>query len=251
MQAESELLLLLETLYASRNPTRRWLHCSRRDWIVEKLRELAPAKAGRALEIGFGAGVYLPVLAELFQEVIATDLDQAHLAHARMIAGRFPNLRLITDDITKTQLPGESFQLALCSEVLEHIPDAAAVFAQIRRLLAPGGTLLVSTPQRHSLLELTCKLAFLPGVIGLVRKIYGEAVFETGHVNLMTERTMTDELERAGFTIRERFKSGMYVPLVAEFMGGFGLRLEQSLERGLRGGPLDWMLWTQYYVAQA
>jgi len=248
--SEAQLLGLLETLYNSRNPTRRWLHRTRRDWIVAKIFECARERAGRALEVGFGAGVYLPTLCEAFSEVVASDLDQAHLDHANPIAAKYPNLRLVTDDITDSRMPPENFDLVLCSEVLEHIPDTARVIAGIRRLLAPGGILILSTPQRYSMMEAACKVAFMPGLIGLVRRIYGEAVFETGHVNLMTEREVTAALTHEGFRIRERYKSGMYIPLVAEFAGTIGLRLEQWLEAWLRRGPLSWTLWTQYYVAE-
>jgi 2-polyprenyl-3-methyl-5-hydroxy-6-metoxy-1,4-benzoquinol methylase len=247
---DAELLALLETLYSSRNPTRRWLHCTRRDWIIAKLRECAHIRPGRALEVGFGAGVYLPALCENYREVVASDLDQAHLNHARPLTVKYPNLRLVTDDITTSCLPERSFDLVLCSEVLEHIPGTARVLSGIRARLAPDGTLIISTPQRHSLMELACRFAFMPGVIGLVRRIYGEAVFETGHVNLMTQRELTAALSAAGFHIRETFKSGMYIPLVAEFTGGAGQRCAQWLEHRIRRGPLSWALWTQYYVAE-
>jgi SAM-dependent methyltransferase len=248
--AGAELIALLETLYNSRNPTRRWLHRTRRDWIVEKIRECARIRPGRAIEIGFGAGVYLPALAEAYREVAATDLDRAHLDHASALARQYPNLRLAADDITASRMPDHSFDLVLCSEVIEHIPDTPAVIAGIRRLIAPGGFLILSTPQRRSLMELACRVAFLPGVIGLVRKLYGEAVFETGHINLMTEREVGAALEHAGFEICERFKSGMYIPIIAEFTGATGMRLERWLERKLRRGPLSWTLWTQYWVAR-
>jgi 2-polyprenyl-3-methyl-5-hydroxy-6-metoxy-1,4-benzoquinol methylase len=248
--SEAELLALLETLYNSRNPTRRWLHCTRRDWIIAKIRECAAKQPGRALEVGFGAGVYLSALAEAYSEVVATDLDQAHIDHARSIVARYSNLRLVTDDITASRLPDQSFDLVLCSEVIEHISGTAAVLAGIRRLIAPGGILILSTPQRHSLMELACRIAFMPGVINIVRRIYGEAVFETGHINLATERELTVALAQAGFRIRDRFKSGMYIPVLAEFTGRAGLGIEQWLERKLRQGPLSWMLWTQYYVAE-
>ena len=248
--AGAELIALLETLYNSRNPTRRWLHRTRRDWMIGKIRECARVRPGRAIEIGFGAGVYLPALAEAYGEAVGTDLDRVHLDHARAIADRYPNLRLADDDITASRMPEHGFDLVVCSEVIEHIPDTAAVIAGIRRLLAPGGFLILSTPQRHSLMELACKVAFLPGVIGLVRKLYREAVFETGHVSLMTESEMGAALECEGFEICERFKSGMYIPLVAEFAGTAGMGLERWLEPKLRRGPLSWMLWTQYWVAR-
>ena len=249
MQTEAELLPLLETLYDSRNPTRRWLHRTRRDWIIGKLRQYA--HGDRALEIGFGAGVYLPALAALFSEVVGTDLEQAHLSHARKITAKYPNMSLLRDDICNSKLPEGSFSLVLCSEVIEHLSDSPAALAAIHRLLEPGGTLILSTPQKWSLLEMTCKVAFMPGVINLVRRIYGEAIFETEHINLMTADAVARQLESAGFAIQERFKSGMYVPSVAEFLGESGLKLERWLERKLQGRAMDWILWTQYYVATA
>jgi SAM-dependent methyltransferase len=249
--SESQLLALLETLYNSRNPTRRWLHRTRRDWFISRIAECALERPGRALEVGFGTGVYLPALATNYREAVATDLDQSHLAHARAITAAHPNLRLLVDDITHSQLPRESFDLVLCSEVIEHIPATPDALAGLRRALAPGGFLLLSTPQRYSLMELACKVAFMPGVINLARRIYGEAVFETGHINLMTARQMTSALEAAGFHIKQRFKSGLYLPLVAEFAGTSGVRIEEWLEQRLRNGRLSGTLWTQYYIAQA
>jgi len=251
METKSELLPLLETLYESSNPTRRWLHCTRRDWLSGKLRECARERPGRAIEIGFGAGIYLPVLAESFAEVVASDLDQAHLDHARAIAAKYPNIELIRDDILDSRLPAQHFTLVLCTEVIEHIPDAARVLGGIRRLLAPGGVLLLSTPQRWSLMEMAAKVAFLPGIVQIVRRIYGEAVFDMEHANSMTARETERQLSNAGFRIRERYKSGMYIPVVAEFGGERGRKFEEWLERRVRGHRLDSMLWTQYYVAEA
>ena len=251
METKSELLPLLETLYESGNPTRRWLHCSRRDWIVGKLRQCARQRPGRAIEIGFGAGIYLSALAESFTEVVATDLDQVHLDHVRATAARYPNLELVRDDITDSRLPAGSFSFVLCSEVIEHIPDTQRVLAGIHRLLEPGGVLLLSTPQRWSLMEMAAKVAFLPGIVQIVRLIYGETVLDMEHTNLMTARETESQLTLAGFRIRERYKSGLYLPLVAEFGGESGRALEESLERRVRGHKLDSLLWTQYYVAEA
>jgi 2-polyprenyl-3-methyl-5-hydroxy-6-metoxy-1,4-benzoquinol methylase len=251
METKSELLPLLETLYESSNPTRRWLHCSRRDWIVGKLRQCALERPGRAIEIGFGAGIYLPTLAECFTEVVASDLDQAHLDHARAIAEKYPNIELVRDDILNSKLPAHSVSVALCSEVIEHISGTGRVLAGIHRLLKPGGILLLSTPQRWSLMEMAAKVAFLPGIVQIVRRIYGEAVFDMQHTNLMTACETERQMSGAGFRIRERYKSGMYIPLVAEFGGERGREFEEWVERRVRGRRLDSLLWTQYYVAEA
>ena len=248
MASPSELVALQETLYRSGNPTRRWLHCARRDWIVAALQRHA-RPGGRALEVGPGCGVYLPVLAGLSGQVVAADVEAAYLQHAARLRRTVPNLELVRDDICATALPEKSFDLVLCTEVVEHIPDSAAALRGMRRLLKPGGVLVLSTPQRYSPLELAAKIAFLPGVIQLVRRIYREPVLETGHVNLMTARTMQRQLREAGFEIAEQHRSGLYLPLLAEFGGERGLRLAQRLEGKARQGLGRSLLWTQYYVA--
>ncbi len=247
----SELVTLQRTIYASKNATRRWLHATRRAWIVNVLQRYAATANGRVLEVGFGSGTYLPVLAELYREVVASDVEEAHLRRAEQLTGTLPNLQVVADDITRTQLPDASFDLILCSEVVEHIPDSASALASMHRLLRPGGHLVLSTPQRWSLLEALTNVAFLPRVINVVRWIYREPVFPINHINVLTEGEATALLEAAGFRICERFTSGMYLPLVAEFTGQYGVRLEQWLESQLRSGSLRWLLWTQYYIAEA
>jgi SAM-dependent methyltransferase len=249
MATDAELVALQQTLYRSANPTRRWLHCARRDWIADALHRHAPQGPARALEIGPGSGVYLPVLANLFAEVVATDIEAAYLKHAAPLRQRLPNLQLVPDDICASALVPHSFDLILCTEVIEHIADSAAALRGMRRLLKPGGVLVLSTPQRYSPLELAAKVAFLPGVIQLVRRVYREPVLETGHINLMTARTVARQLHDAGLEVAERHESGLYLPLVAEFGGAWGLKLEQWLERRLRGGAGRNLLWTQYHVA--
>ena len=250
----AELLGLQQTLYTSRNPTRRWLHCSRRDWVMHTLRRVraeGPQNATtRALEVGPGSGVYLPMLATLFDEVLATDIERCFLDHAEALAATHPNIRATVDDITDSRLPDASFDVVLCSEVIEHLPDSRPALATFRRILKPGGTLILSTPLRYSPLEQTAKVAFLPGVVDVVRRVYREPVLKMGHINLLTEGELRAQLQHADLAIREHHKTGFYLPLVAEFGGRGGQRMLEYLEGRMRHGPLSQLLWTQYYVAQ-
>jgi len=248
---KNELVGLQETLYNSRNPTRRWLHRTRMDWIVHKLRRFAGEEGIRkVLEVGIGSGIYLPVLADLFENVVAIDIEDSYIDNAISMTQDLNNVSIIKDDITETGLDEKSFDLILCSEVIEHIPDSNKAFAGMRRLLKNGCPLILSTPQPWSPLELLSGIAFLPGVIDVVRHIYKEPILKTGHINLMTEKEVTRQLAENRFRIRERHKSGLYIPLIAEFTGETGLRLEKWVESRIRKQPLDWALWTQYYVAE-
>ena len=248
MPTDEQLVDLQETLYTSRNPTRRWLHCTRRDWIVDNIKLAAGGGVPRALEVGPGAGGYLPALAAVANEVVAADIEEAYLDQARKRMASIPGLSCIKDDITATALPVDSFGLILCTEVIEHIANSDAALCGLRKILAPGGVLILSTPQRYSPLEVFAKIAFLPGVIHLVRLIYREPIIETGHINLLTEAGLGAQIESAGLKIIKRHKSGFYLPLVAEFLGARGRNFLQWCEAKLQGSFLSGLLWTQYYI---
>jgi ubiquinone/menaquinone biosynthesis C-methylase UbiE len=243
------LFELQRTLYESRNPTRRWLHCSRRDWIVAALHRWG-ADCSRALEIGPGSGVYLPTLARLAPEAFGVDIEDAYLNQLRPLEQAHPNLRLMHDDILQSSFPDAYFDLILCSEVIEHIARGGSALAEMQRLLSPGGVLVLSTPQKFSPLELFSKVAFLPGIIQIVRWIYREPILETGHINLMTRRRLRKLLADAGFTIAETHAAGVYLPVVAEAFGTRALRIEQALEPRWRGSRLEGLLWTQFVIAR-
>src|SRR5260370_10995819 len=239
-------------VYAYKNPTREWLHGSRRDWIISKVRQYAPSIGHeKALDVGFGAGVYLPLLAELFDEAVGIDTQEIMLEYVRPLTTKYSNLRVVAGDIANCGLPRESFNLIICSEVVEHIADSQKTINQLYSLLAPEGLLILSNLQRWSLLELMARIAYLPGMFSLVKLIYREQpIFDPGHINLMPEREGVRQLERAVLSVREHFKSGAYMPVVADLMGGTGLKFARWLEPKIRNRPLNGMLWVQYYVAE-
>jgi SAM-dependent methyltransferase len=240
------LLELQDTLYASRNPTRRWLHQERRKWIEGALRRAAAGGASSAAEIGPGSGVYLPLMCSLFGSVVAADVEEAFLARARELARSQPNLAVVRDDVTDSAL-GE-FDVVLCTEVLEHVPDPLAALRGLRALLRPGGTLNVSTPQPRSTLEVAGRVAFKPGVVQVVRLVYREPILPTGHISLMSEAELRASFGLVGLEVVEAHKTGLYLPLVAEAGGERARRAAARLAERLRGGRFDGLLWTQLYV---
>lgn len=248
---DNYLVELQETLYASKNPTRRWLHCSRREWVVDTIQSIAqsihqPIK--NVLEIGPGAGGYLPVLRKISEHVVAADIEFAYLDYVKEKFSAESDFSYVLDDITDTIQPENSFNLILCTEVIEHIPDSTAALSGMHKLLKSDGKLILSTPQKYSPLELTAKIAFLPGIIQIVRLIYGEAIIKTGHINLLTEKQLKQQIDNAGFIVEKQYKCGFYLPVIAEFAGTSGLKIEQWIEKKIRNSFFDGLLWTQCYV---
>lgn len=249
--SRNSLFELQETLYESSNYTRRRLHQLRRQWVNQNIQAFSRnIPLSYAIEYGPGSGVYLPILAENFTKVVAADVEQAYLTGIEPLLGEFPSLSLITDNIMQSRLDSEMFGFVLCSEVIEHIDCPEKAIQTLYRILKPGGIALVTTPQKYSLLELCCKVAFLPGVIQMVRYTYREPVLETGHISLMTSKELEKLLLQSGFNIIESEKFGLYMPLVAEFCGELGGRFIEGFEYKLKNSFFRDFFWTQAYVLQ-
>ena len=169
----------------------------------------------------------------MLRKVVGADIEAAYLQGIRTNECDVNNLSLITDDILNSRLEDDSFDLILCSEVLEHVKNPKDGLRTIFRVLKPGGIAVVTTPQKYSVLELCCKIAFLPGIIQIVRSIYAEPVIETGHISLMTRKQFKLAVHELGFETLQEEQLSLYVPLLAEFFGDAGGKSLRSLNARL------------------
>lgn len=246
--SEPGSVTLQRTLYASRNPTRRYLHRSRRDWVLSQLRSL-PAVAGRRiLEIGPGSGVYLPALTEAGETVVALDREEAYLQAARQLPDEHGvAVYFVQGDLRAPPLAPGSVDVILCSEVIEHVPHSPDLLSALAGLLSRDGVLILTTPQPWSPIELLGRIAFLPGIVHLLRWIYREPIEPTGHINLLSRARLEAQIDAAGLEVVGRDVMGLYLPVVGEFGGERGARWLAGLDRWMRGSPFEALLWTQCY----
>jgi GT2 family glycosyltransferase/SAM-dependent methyltransferase len=105
------------------------------------------ARGLRVLDFACGEGYGTDLLAQTAREVVGIDPDEVSIAQAR---NAYPaaNLRFEAGSDGELPLPDGSIDLVVSFETLEHLPDQDRFLAEIRRVLAPGGRLLVSTPDR-------------------------------------------------------------------------------------------------------
>lgn len=247
--SEASLVDLQATLYNSKNPTRRWLHTLRKNKIENYLQSVASSGVLRALEVGPGSGVYLPSLCQIAKEAVALDVESAHLENLEPLKEKHANLKLKQGDIV-SGINEDQFQLVLCSEVIEHVPHPEEFMKGLASVTAPGGWLVLSTPQPLSTIEVIGKIALSRPLIGLTRLIYNEPVLPTGHISLLSRRKVRQLLGQNGFEILNAETFGLYLPLVAEFMPQTGLFIEQKIEQLLRSAGVQFPLWTQLYLAR-
>lgn len=147
--------------------------------------------------VDLGSGPNPVVLFDLHERIpglysavveLSTDFCRHVEAHARK---RSVELDVRNASVHETGFEGASFDLAILSETLEHVPDEIehAVLVEARRILRPGGHLIVSVPSRDCLFEryMTFRRGFFEE--------------HPQHLRDYTPALLRAKLERAGFEI--------------------------------------------------
>lgn len=110
---------------------------------------LSLAVGKRVLDAACGEGYGSAMLGRSAQSVLGVDIDPASIKHAQDRYGSIPELAFRLDDVTALDaLPDAAFDLITCFETLEHVESQDALLAGFARMLAPGGILLVSSPDK-------------------------------------------------------------------------------------------------------
>ena len=166
-----------------------------------------PLRAGmRVLDAGCGSGRHL---CESFRtpgvDVAGVDLNRDDLGKARgflsLMAKEQKGLWLVAQaDVTKLPFAGGSFDVVICSEVLEHIEDNRTAVAELVRVLKPIGDLVVTVPR------------FWPERIcwAISRAYHREP---GGHIRIYRKGELMSLLEAAGVRCRRiRYRHGLHAP---------------------------------------
>lgn len=124
--------------------------------ITIDFRRIEVHEGFRILDMGCGSGRHVGAFYERYRAtVIGADLNPGDLGAAVERLGLHDSFGthkggswgLLAGDITQLPFEDHSFDLVLCSEVLEHIPDDAGAIAELLRILKPGCQLVVSVPR--------------------------------------------------------------------------------------------------------
>jgi len=140
----------------------------------------------RALEVGCGTGRISRALHPRVSELTVTDISEVL---ARQVGER-EGCTARKENACDLSFPDDSFDLVFSSECIEHTPDPVEALREMARVLAPGGTLIVTTPNR----------LWYP-VLWLAEKI-GARDFE-GEENWISPRRARRVLQDAGLKVEK------------------------------------------------
>ncbi|MCX2726875.1 class I SAM-dependent methyltransferase [Thermomicrobium sp. 4228-Ro] len=110
------------------------------------------AHGKRVLDVGCGDGYGAAELASVARWVVGLDSDRSALRHAAQ-RYRTPNLSWVQATAERLPFRSGSIDVVCCFQVLEHLANPAHFLAEVRRVLAPGGLLLLTTPNREAVLS--------------------------------------------------------------------------------------------------
>jgi SAM-dependent methyltransferase len=172
------------------------------------LRLIAEAGPARALDIGCGDGSTAAAIRERTGAVV-TGADISH--RARELSAKV-GIDCVVIDLNHDPLPfaDDSFDLVYIGEVIEHLLDPDVVLKDIRRVLRPGGYLVLTTP---NLGYLPNRLLLLLGiqplftevstevVLGRRSRLLGDGNQPVGHLRIGTWRATRLLIERHGFVV--------------------------------------------------
>lgn len=140
----------------------------------------------RGLDVGCGSSVILDALPGVI------GLDRS-LPKLRFMRGHLRHT-LVAGDLRSLPFADRAFDLVICSQVIEHLPKDARVLAELRRLLRPGGILVLGTPDYE-------RLAWR--VIGAVYRRVAPGAYEVEHVSRYGLASLQGALQQNGFRLLE------------------------------------------------
>lgn len=175
--------------------------CETQFWDV--MDEFFPKGASKVLvDVGCGPGIKALTFALNGFRVVGFDIREREIGHARENARQtraaHPDLRLDAEFFQHNlqhglpQMTDSSVDVAVFVEVIEHLDAYRSVLREIQRVLKPGGSVIITTPNKH--LHQHEK--------GADEAVYGEKAF--GHVREFDLNELAEEVEQAGLHVAHR-----------------------------------------------
>lgn len=206
-----------------------------RFWHASKLRLLDWAldlHAGqRVLDVGSGSGVFCDAMAKRGATVLGVDANAEAVRYATATFAR-EGLEFREGLLDELALEPGSFDVATCLEVIEHVhpPQVDRLLGDLHALLAPGGRLLLTTPNYRGT---------WPAVEWLTDRLGPAAhMAEDQHVTHFHRAMLRASLERAGFEVALLSTYCTFAP----FAAALSERLARAVEPRERGLPFGNLL---------
>ena len=123
----------------------------REQWVVEKLKILKSPTIITLLDVGAGSSPYRKICESLEYKYYSHDFNEYHLSETpdNSIGLHNPEWEYASHDFVCEilSIPEDiTYDLILCTEVFEHIPDPVRAMEKLTKLVKPGGIIIITVP---------------------------------------------------------------------------------------------------------
>ena len=157
------------------------------------------------LDVGSSTGIIDNFLVDHFFKVTGIDIDKEAIQYAQKTFKK-DNLQFMVDDLMDMSFPDNTFDVVVCTQIYEHVPDAQTMMSEIFRVLKPGGVCYFTAGNRMTIMEPHYRLPFLSIIprplAHMYMKISGKGdYYHEKHLNLPGLRKLA-----AGFIVHDYTK---------------------------------------------
>ncbi|MBN1288253.1 MAG: class I SAM-dependent methyltransferase [Actinobacteria bacterium] len=163
----------------------------------------------RVLDVGSGYSIFYMVSKEWNFNLTCCDLDSAAMEKMRKLA---PDWNWIVANALELPWDDESFDAVYAGEIIEHVNDPEQAMKEWTRVLAPGGVLILSTPNRDRLLARANREAVL---------VHHE------HIHEMNMKELKAIASRHGYKVLKT--TGIYLELGLNWYRPRGVRVDMLI----------------------
>jgi len=208
-------------LQTHRAEDRHWWYRGRRNVIERVIADLRLPARARILDAGCGSGRNMVELTR-HGTVTGVELSDASIDLARARGAG----EVIAGSVLQMPFDGDSFDLSVCLDVIEHLEDDLDALRELRRVLAPGGSLLVTVPAYQWLWSGHDEV--------------------NHHHRRYTRRSLQRVAEQAGWDqVRTTYFNSLLLPaaILLRVLDRFSRKTtESSLDLWVPPEPLNWLL---------
>ena len=172
---------------------------------------------GRVLDAGCGRSLFTEIRPDWPFEIVAADVDLGVLASRR---AAFPQVRWVAADAHPLPFRDATFDGLFAGELIEHLPDPLPGVREFRRVLAPGGRLILTTPNRRRLAN---------------RVDRSERPYSPDHLSELSYDEVVSLLRAAGFEVLHA--TGLHLELLLNWLSPL-----PKLDRLQRGWNRRWAI---------
>lgn len=157
----------------------------------------APQPDDRVLDLATGTGLLALLMSRRAREVTGCDVTPEMLekARARVSEGGQGNIRFVEAEAATLPFPDDSFDLVTCRAAFHHFPDPRAALAELFRVLAPGGRVVIADVVGY----------YGPGQERHIRERL-EKLLDPSHILAYTAEEFAEMFAESGFEVGRRLE---------------------------------------------